>query len=182
MTETGHIPSHAELAHRCAIEEVIFKHCRGLDRVENATLKSCYWSNATVDYGFFKGDAHEFCDLISQGIVRHRATHHQVSNTIAEIENADAVVETYLTAYHHKPGGEATEMTYFGRYIDHFQRRKDVWKIHFRHVVMDWNQNLETTDDMDTGSLSALAKSGRMPDDPLYQLQKNILNQRQKKN
>ncbi|NKB96985.1 MAG: hypothetical protein GKR90_00585 [Pseudomonadales bacterium] len=174
MTEIGHVPSAKELANRSAIEEVIFKHCRGLDRVEKDTLKACYWPDATVDYGFFKGLAHEFCDLISQGIVRHRATHHQVSNTIANIRDVDALVETYLTAYHHKPGGEATEMTYFGRYVDHFQQRDNVWKIQFRHVVMDWNQNLNTTDDMDTGSLSALARSGRMPDDPLYQLQQEL--------
>ncbi len=175
MAAIGKIPSPRELADRSAIEEVIFKHCRGLDRVETDTLKGCYWSEATVDYGFFKGAGHEFCELISQGIVRHRATHHQVSNTVAEIQDTNAVVETYLTAYHHRPDGGETEMTYFGRYIDHFQRRGDVWKIQFRHVVMDWNQNLRTTDDMDTGSLSALARSGRMPDDPLYRLKNQIL-------
>ena len=179
MNEIGLVPSQQEQADRLAIQEVIFSHCRGLDRVDVDHLKQCYWSDAEVNYGFFKGNAHEFCTLITNGIVRNRATHHQVSNILVSIEGNDAVVESYVTAYHHQPEGQATEMTYFGRYVDHFQKRTeprgDVWKMMFRHVVMDWNQNLTTTDDMETGSLSAIDQSARKPDDPLYKLQEKIL-------
>lgn len=174
MDNIGHTPDPAQVADRLAIQEIIYSHCRGLDRVDVGTLELCYWPDAEVNYGFFKGNAHEFCTLISNGIVRNRATHHQVSNIIVEFRGAHAIVETYLTAYHHKPAGEATEMTYFGRYVDHFQKRGYSWKIFSRHVVMDWNQNLATTDDMDSGSLSAIDRSGRKPDDPLYTLQKQL--------
>ena len=175
MTDIGTVPSANEQADRLAIQQVVYSHCRGLDRVDVNLLKQCYWPDAEVNYGFFKGSAHEFCTLITNGIVRNRATHHQVSNILISITHDDAVVESYVTAYHHEPEGEATEMTYFGRYVDHFQRRENVWKMMFRHVVMDWNQNLTTTDDMETGSLSAIDKSARKPDDPLYELQEKIL-------
>lgn len=175
MSEVGQTPSNEEIVDRLAIQEVIFSHCRGLDRVDVDVLRQCYWPDAEVNYGFFKGNAHEFCTLITNGIVRNRATHHQVSNILVSRQHSNAVVECYVTAYHHRPEGQATEMTYFGRYVDHFQKRDEVWKMMFRHVVMDWNQNLTTTDDMATGSLSAIDQSARKPDDPLYALEKRII-------
>lgn len=172
---TGYVPSQEDLAHRSAIEETIYSHCRGLDRADENLLKSCYWQDATVDYGFYKGGAGAFCETIVQAIQRHRATHHQVSNILIERNGNDAVVETYLTAYHHQPGGADREMSYFGRYVDHFQNREGCWKIFFRHVVADWNQNWDTTDDLHSGNLSSITKSGRMPQDPLYPIKTRIL-------
>ena len=172
---TGHVPSTEELANRSAIQETIFSHCRGLDRADEALLKSCYWEDATVDYGFFKGDAHAFCELIIPAIQRYRATHHQVSNLLVARKGSNAVVETYLTAYHHQPDDAKREMSYFGRYVDHFQRRGGCWKIFFRQVVADWNQNWASTDDLDSGTLSALSKSARMPEDPIYSLKMKII-------
>jgi len=175
MSATGQVPDTERLADHLAIQDVIFKHCRGLDRADAVLLKTCYWEDAQVDYGFFKGGGHEFCDLIARSIVGNRATHHQVSNIIPEFSEDEAVVESYVTAYHHQPGGQLTEMTYMGRYIDHMEKRDNVWKLLMRHVVADWNQNLVSSDNLDSGPLSSLAKSARMPDDPLYEQQEKIL-------
>ena len=65
-------------------------------------------------------------------------------------------------------------MTYFGRYVDHMQRRGGVWKMMFRNVVMDWHQNLDASADMSHPTLSQLAQSARHPDDPLYTMQQNV--------
>lgn len=171
----GRVPEAEELAHRSAIEEVLFVHCRGVDRADAATLKSAYWPDAEVAYGAFNGSAHEFCDMLPVGIKRYRSTHHQVSNVIVERRGDDAVVESYVTAYHHRPEDQATEMTYFGRYVDHFQKRDDVWKIVMRNVVMDWNQQLDESADFESPTMAGLQKSGRKPDDPLYRLQNEVL-------
>ena len=171
----GAVPDMEEIGDRMAIEQVLNVHCRGVDRASEADLKSAYWPDAEVAYGSFNGLAHSFCEMLPKGIARYRSTHHQLSNIIIERVGADAVVESYVTAYHHQPEGAATEMTYFGRYVDHFHKRESVWKILFRHVVMDWNQNLTDSADLSGPTFSGLAKSGRSPDDPLYLLRKNIL-------
>ena len=174
MTETGHIQAPEDLAHHLAIQDVLFKHCRGVDRADAETLKSAYWPEAEVEYGSFNGNAHEFCGMLAEGIKRFRSTHHQVSNIIVERNGDDAVVESYVTAYHHQPGGEAVEMTYFGRYVDHMQCRGGVWKMCYRRVVMDWNQNLAESADFTSPTMAGLAKSGRKPDDPLYEMTNKI--------
>lgn len=177
MEETGIIPDSESLAHRLAIQDVLFKHCRGVDRADVEVLKSAYWPDAEVAYGAFDGNAHEFCGMLVQGIVRYTATHHQVSNICCEIAGNDAVVESYVTAYHYLPGeggAEDTEMTYVGRYVDHMQLRDRVWKLQFHRVVMDWNQNLTASADFDGPTLSKLARSARVPDDPLYAMRQEI--------
>ncbi len=178
MDDTGRIPDTETLGHRLAIQDVLFKHCRGVDRADLNVLKSAYWPDAEVAYGALDGNAHEFCGMLVQGIQRYQATHHQVSNICCDITGNDAVVESYVTAYHYLPGeaGAAdTEMTYVGRYVDHMQLRDNIWKLKFRRVVMDWNQNMNTTADFDGPTLSKLARSAREPDDPLYAMQQEIL-------
>ena len=61
MIETGQVPSAAEVADRFAIMDVLNMHSRGVDRASAEILKSAYWSDANVDYGAFKGNAHQWC-------------------------------------------------------------------------------------------------------------------------
>ena len=170
----GHLPSAADLTHRVAIEELLYSHCRGVDRADSDTLKAAYWPEAEVAYGGYNGPAHPFCEILPESIRRYRATHHQVSTILIPRQGDNAVVESYVTAYHHQPAGEPTEMTYFGRYVDHMQLRHETWKILYRHVVMDWNQQLTESADFVSPSMAGLAKSGRKPDDPLYALQQKL--------
>lgn len=176
----GILPSATDLAHRVAIEQILYSHCRGVDRADPEILKAAYWPEAEVAYGGYNGAAHPFCEILPESIKRYRATHHQVSNILIERQGNNAVVESYVTAYHHQPAGDATEMTYFGRYIDHMQLREDRWKILFRHVVMDWNQQLTESADFVSPSMAGLATSGRKPDDPLYTLQHKLFGTHEK--
>jgi hypothetical protein len=171
MTQTGAVPSVEEVADRLAINAVVAMHSRGVDRASTEILKSCYWEDAEVDYGGYKGLAHAFCETLPEAIKRYTNTQHQLGNTLAEITGDSAIVETYVTAYHYLSGEQEsdTEMTYIGRYIDRMQKRDGVWKIAFRQVVMTWHQNaLATADEERNPSLQALSRAGRYPDDPLF--------------
>jgi len=173
MTQTGAVPSVEEVADRLAISEVVAMHTRGVDRASAKLLKSCYWEDAEVDYGGYKGPAHAFCDMLPEAIKRYANTQHHLGNTLAEIDGDNAIVETYVTAYHYLAVEQEpdTEMTYIGRYIDRMQKRDGVWKITFRQVVMTWHQNaLATADEERNPSLQALARAGRHPDDPLFKI------------
>ena len=145
--QTGSVPSPTEVADRLAITDVLIKHSRGVDRADAELLKSAYWSNADVAYGGFNGNAHTFCTALPKAILKYAATQHRVTNIGIDFNHNDAVVESYVTAYHYQANedGPDTELTYLGRYIDHMQKRDDVWKIMFRRVVMDWNQNTNAT-------------------------------------
>jgi hypothetical protein len=168
-SETGRVPDIAEVADRLAIGDVLAKHSRGVDRADSSVLKSAYWSDAQVEYGGFNGLAHEFCESLPVGIKRFARTQHSISNTAIEFDGDEARVETYVTAYHYLEvdGDQGTEMTYLGRYLDRMQKRDNVWKIIHRQVVMDWNQNVDTTAVWEGPTFSGLARGDRSPDDPL---------------
>jgi hypothetical protein len=176
MSDTGHIPSLEEMANRMAIQDVLNKHSRGVDRADGELLKSAYWPEAEVAYGGYNGPAHAFCETLPAAIKRYAATAHRVTNVSIDFHGDDAVVESYVTAYHYLAvdDGEDTEMTYVGRYVDHMQRRGEQWKIMFRRVVMEWNQNLTASALFEGPTFSGLARGGRAPDDPLYEMQQKI--------
>ena len=167
--ETGKIPSMAEVADRLAIEDVLAKHSRGVDRADEAVLKSAYWPDAEVAYGGFNGPAHQFCELLPASIKRYAATQHSITNIAIDLRGAQARVETYVTAYHYLAAKEGDqEMTYIGRYLDRMEKRGDVWKIAHRQVVMDWNQNAPATAVLKGPPFDGLARGARHPNDPLY--------------
>ena len=180
MTDTGQIPDLEEIGHRLAIEDVLTKHCHGVDRADEAVLKSAYWPDAQVAYGSFNGSAHEFCAILPASITKYAATSHRVTNVSVERRGDEAVVESYVTAYHYSAvdDGPDTELTYIGRYVDHMQKRGDCWKISFRKVVMDWNQNLTASAVLDRPPFDGLARSARAPDDPLHDMRKTVFGEK----
>lgn len=167
--ETGRVPDMAETADRLAIMHVLAQHSRGVDRADEAILKSAYWPDAEVAYGGYNGLAHGFCEMLPKGIRNWRSTHHAIGNTNIDIVGDDARVETYVTANHYRSNAEGpdTEMAFYGRYLDRMQRRNGVWKILHRRVVMDWNQNVQGTAILSGPPFDGLARGGR-EDDPLF--------------
>ena len=169
MVETGRVPDVVEVADRLAIQEVIAMHCRGVDRASAEILMSCYWPEAEVDYGAYKGPAHSFYGPLAEAIRRYENTQHIISNVLIEIDGAEARTETYVTAHHYLAGDPDTEMTYIGRYLDQMQKRDGVRKIAHRKIVMTWHQNTEGSKDLERNpSLQAITEAGRYPDDPWF--------------
>jgi hypothetical protein len=166
MAETGRVPSAAEVADRLAINDVLSTHSRGVDRADAGILKSCYWDDATVEYGAFEGSAHQFCDILPGAISRYAATAHRVTNTVYVFDGSTARVESYVTAYHlQRPEDGGQEMTYIGRYLDTMERRDDVWKMRHRKILMDWNQHVAATVKWDAPGFTGIAVGGRSPND-----------------
>ncbi len=177
MQGTGVIPDSGEIADRLAIQDVLAVHCRGVDRADEAALKSAYWPDAEVAYGGFEGLAHTFCEMLPGSIVRFAHTQHSISNVLIRFSDGaggrrQAAVETYITAYHYlaADAGADTEMTFLGRYLDRFERRDTTWKISHRRVLMDWNQNAGATAVWAGPPFDGLARGARYPSDPVYSL------------
>ena len=164
----GIIAVPSELADRLAIQDVIFNHSRGLDRLNSECLKNCYWPEAEVDYGSYKGSAHQFAELVVDALAsQYQLTHHSLGNTLVEIRGDIALVETYVNASHLLRSA-SEEMVFSGRYLDRLQRRGDRWKILHRQVVMDWSRRHPQVDERNSESFAAMAKGAHRTDDPLH--------------
>ena len=169
-TETGTVPGQAELSDRIAISEVLCSHSRGLDRLDVELLKSCYWPDAEVDYGAYKGSAWQFAEFVLVALgEKYALTRHCLSNTLISVSGERAVAESCVDAAHLSPERQES-MVFAGRYLDQLERRDQVWKLCHRQVVMDWHGNQPVIDQSDDPTLSELSRGDHLPDDPLYSL------------
>ncbi|MBT3425131.1 MAG: nuclear transport factor 2 family protein [Gammaproteobacteria bacterium] len=155
---TGKVPDLEELAHRSAITELLSSHSRCLDRLDAIGLKRLYWPESEVDYGGFKGSAHEFAGMVMVALQKqYELTQHRVSNTLIRFEAGLAFSESYVFAKHLSRGGDS-EMVFSGRYLDQFELRGKFWKFSHRHVVMDWTRRWTVQDERDSPSFKAMSK------------------------
>ena len=170
--ETGQVPDALEAQHQLAIQQVIFMHSRGLDRLDPDILSTCYWPEAEVDYGNFKGNAHMFCSLVVEALPdSYVLTQHSLGNTLIELSGNLAKAESYVTAYHLVKGANE-EMVFSGRYLDTLELRDDSWKLLHRMVVMDWSRNHSIKDERNSEAFAALQKGKHREQDPLASLLK----------
>ncbi|WP_101758057.1 nuclear transport factor 2 family protein [Oceanicoccus sp. KOV_DT_Chl] len=170
--EPGQIASASDVASRLAITDIIFLHSRGIDRLDVDILKACYWPEAEVDYGSFKGSAHQFAELVIPVLAeQYQLTQHALGNSLITLApgSDSARAESYVTAYHLLPAGDE-ELVFSGRYLDVFSCRDNVWKLMHRQVVMDWSRRQAVVDERTSPAFADLAKGGGAKADPLYAL------------
>jgi hypothetical protein len=138
-----------EVADKGAIRDVLMRFCRGVDRLDEELLRSCYHLDSYDDHGPFKGNGHDFAAYIVKSISqRAHHTTHSVANVLIEIDSADQDVarsESYVLAYLRRIDDDGREWVDFfsGRYVDRFERRDGVWRIASRIVVHDWSASAE---------------------------------------
>jgi hypothetical protein len=111
------------------IREVARRYCRGVDRLDAECMKSAYWPEATDDHGVFVGNAHEFVEHCMVSHLAWRSTLHCIFNHQIDLD-PDGVHgrgEIYNVTYLHKDDG--SQDTWFGRYLDRYEKRLDEWRI-----------------------------------------------------
>lgn len=159
-----------ELADREAIRDVLLRYCRASDRCDEELLRTVYWPEARDDHMDFSGTADEFVDWCLPILRAMRYNKHMIGNALIVIEGDTAEVETYFQGYHSvDEGGQRRDVFAAGRYLDHFERREDEWRILQRFVVVDWFRELPDTADWDVGPFGMQATRGDIkPDDESY--------------
>lgn len=181
-----------ELVAKQEITEVIFRYARALDRLDEPMLRSVFHPGSR-HWHFFKGpssdpalpsSADEPGDFVAFALAvlrTHTRTHHQMGNTLIELQGADrAHAETYFTAYHRMralgdPLASAaafdTEMDYFvgGRYLDVFELKDGRWAISERTGMTDWTR-LDAPCAQGFGSIADETIGKRAPDDLVYRM------------
>jgi hypothetical protein len=125
------------------IYEVIVRYCRGIDRVDEELVRSCYHPDAFDDHGMYQGQAMEFAAYAVQGLATMERTMHCIHNVSIDLAADTAASEAYCVAYHRmasRDGGTADHLVGI-RYVDRFERRGGgPWLIAHRTVVYEWSR------------------------------------------
>lgn len=161
-----------ELMDREAIRDCIYRYCRGIDRADEAALRSAYWPDAHDSHGAYVGSAEGFFGWVGEAWRQKPRNVHQVSNVLIEFRSATAaVVETYFNALQRGTGrdGVLRQFHLAGRYCDLFEKRGAEWRVARRTVVYDWVDAQEPARVDEATRFGPRQPIGAaFPDDPIY--------------
>jgi hypothetical protein len=131
-----------ELLDKQAIQELIGRYSRTLDWVDDAGQAGCYWPDAAIDYGFFKGTAADFVPVVMAVERSTGRRWHLLSSLAVKLTSATtAEGECYGIALGFRREDEAEPYRgnmYGGRYLDQYEKRDGEWRISSRRYIMDW--------------------------------------------
>jgi len=112
------------------IRDATKRYCRGVDRLDEDLMKSAYWPEASDDHGVFVGNAMEFSEMCMVSHLRWRSTNHCIFNHSIELDpdGIHARGEAYNVTYLFQKDAEVLD-TWYGRYLDVYEKRRDEWRI-----------------------------------------------------
>lgn len=121
---------------RQQIVDVFRRYTRGLNRYDVELIRSAFWRDAQINYGFDSRSRDAWVSYWQEE--RHlkgRACQaHHITNETVEIAGDVAHVETYLIAFRVEGDKELSSVV-GGRYIDRFDRRNGEWRIAVREFI-----------------------------------------------
>lgn len=151
------------IADRMQIQDVMYRWCRAVDRLDFDAMRAVFHPDATDTHGPYDGGIEGLIDWIRE---RHKAipfSMHAISNLLIEFASPDqALVETYVRTIQQYPpeakaalaqlaggraGQEGVGIDLFtgSRYADRFERRNGEWRIARRTLIQDWKQLVEVS-------------------------------------
>lgn len=123
------------------IEDVLKRYCRGVDRMDEDLVRSCYHPDATDEHGSFSGGVEEYIAWCWKLLRRYDRTMHYLSNTLIDIDKGKAQVESYGVALHEGAAQyPERNLTVGFRFVDIFEYRGSQWKILHRVATTEWAQ------------------------------------------
>lgn len=149
------------IADRMAIQDIIYKWCRAIDRLDYEGMRDAFHADATDNHGAYVGGVDGLIEWVR---ARHKLipfSSHQVSNILIEFATPSlALVETYIRALQRYPAdanaslaqlsggqvgkpGVGVDLLTSSRYVDRFERRNGEWRIARRTLIQDWRQLIE---------------------------------------
>ena|ERR1700722_8524503 len=133
-----------QLSDRVVIEEILMRHCRGVDRMDFELIDSCFFDDAHIKYEpIIDGLKSDYLEFLRSpralgGLTR---TMHFASTLLIDLAGDVAHTELYARAHHTSdddhPYAGAFVTTWL-RYIDRFERRENEWRIADRLVIREW--------------------------------------------
>lgn len=163
-----------ELLDREAIRDCLYRYCRGIDRADEAMLRSSYWPDAHDSHGAYDGPVEGFIQMALAVFKTGPRNIHQISNILITFEGpTGAAVESYFNALQRGPDREGVVRQYLlcGRYCDRFEKRGGEWRVAARTVVYDWVEEQTPPRNSEAERFGPRQPiGGASPDDPVYAL------------
>src|SRR5258706_1605253 len=162
-----------QLLDREAIRDCIYRYCRGIDRIDEAALRSAYWPDATGRHGAYQGSGTAFVDWALENLRTGGRTIHMIGNILIDLRGDVAAVESYFrtTIGARDSQNKPQETLLAGRYIDRFECRDGEWRVAARTVVYDWMRQTPLPAELTPEAFGSRQPTGaRKPDDALYEL------------
>lgn len=171
------------LADRAAIWDTMCRYARGVDRGDEAVIRSAYHPDAYDDHIEYSGGVDGFIAWLDVNFAGYDNSMHFLGQCLIEFAGPDlAMVETYYASRRLRPpeGDEATGLApgdmicrqSWGRYLDRFERRGGAWRIARRTLVVDNRFTSVAKGGIRTG---AGPWGTRDTSDPLYAVRDGIL-------
>jgi hypothetical protein len=124
------------------IRDCIARLARGEDRRDADLIRSCWWPDATYDYGVQSGDFPSYLAWVVPGADAIKDTQHVLGQSFIEQEAETARAETHVVSYHRVDMGAGDRDTCIGgRYLDTMEARDGEWRIAERVMLYDWYQD-----------------------------------------
>jgi len=125
------------LLDRAAIQDVLTRYARGVDRRDLALVRSCFTAGATYDGSLAHGTIADALAALPVALERYTRTFHFLGNQTIDVTGDAAKSETYCLAHHEIRGGGRNVVAI--RYEDALVRCDDgAWRIRGRVVHREW--------------------------------------------
>lgn len=146
---------------RAMIQDVIYRWCRAIDRLDRQGMLDVFHPGAHDSHGAYIGPIEGLVDWVFE---RHKPimfSSHFIGNMLIEFASPDvALVESYIRTIQQYPaaaknelaqltGGpsgapdSAIDMFTSSRYLDRMEKRDGEWRIAHRTLIQDWKQIVE---------------------------------------
>jgi hypothetical protein len=140
------------LLDREVIRNCVVRLARGEDRRSAALIRSCWWPEATFDYGVYNGDFDAYLAWVVPGADAITDTQHVLGQTHVELAEGKARAESHVISYHRVMiDGSERDTCIGGRYLDTFEKRGSEWRIITRVMLYDWEQDWGAAADWSKG-------------------------------
>jgi hypothetical protein len=159
------------LLEKQSIYEVLITYCRGVDRCDEALIRSAFHDDSYDDHGYWKGPGHELAPFLADRLRNaNSATTHSITNVLIELDGDLARSESHVHATLIRKGSDPIEVDVVGaRYLDRFSRRGGAWRIEHRTVVLDWQKTEVWADIAPPVPTDGFMRGARAPEDPGYE-------------
>jgi len=127
-----------DIAAKIDIQTRLAQHARGIDRADEALLRTAYHADGTVDYGAVTDPA-SFASGIKAMHTGAPLSLHRPSNVFIKVAGDQAVSESYVMAWVTLPtDGDPQPHLVGGRYLDRHTLKQGEWRMQHRHYVLEW--------------------------------------------
>lgn len=132
-----------ELLDRKACEDVLMRYGRTLDWLDATGQEECFWPDAEIDYGFFKGSGKDWVPVVLEVETASPRRWHISTGVMVQLEGDHAKSESYGLAVgtSKNADGELVDTMFGGRYLDELEKRSGHWRISKRQYIADWVQH-----------------------------------------